>query len=85
MNVSTVLCGSHAQNQFLLAEKTLECAMALAVCQFSAGSTFKETLLQALDIDPGENILQEGALKDIKRISSSNKRIQGALKSIDWP
>ena len=54
--------------------KTLECAVAVAVCQFSTGSVFEQTLFQALDIDAGEHDLQEGALKDIRTVRSSNKK-----------
>jgi len=51
--------------------KTVETAVLLSLCQFSMGTTFKESVLKVLGIIPGE-FLKEGARKkSLKRLSKA--------------
>ena len=60
--------------------KTLECAVALAVSQFSSGATFKHTLLRAFMIEPGQYTIRDSCVKDRKRIKIAVKKSSEAFK-----
>ena len=56
--------------------RTLETAVALAVCQFSMGATFKVVLCRTLKLNPGHNLQRAASKKDFERIKKAEKAIQ---------
>ena len=47
--------------------------MCMALCQFSKGATFRETLCRFLKIDPGHYLCQGSLKKSIERVKKADK------------
>ena len=52
--------------------RSLEAAICMALCQFSQGALFRETLMNFLKIDPGHYLIKGSLEKSIERVKKAN-------------
>ena len=53
--------------------RTIENATSMAICQFSMGATYRETLCRALGINPGKHLMEQNIRKSLTRIRKAEK------------
>ena len=53
--------------------KSLEAAICMALCQFSKGAMYRETLCKSLKINPGHYLIQGSLEKSIERVKKAEK------------
>ena len=60
--------------------RTMQTAMALAICQFTMGASFKVLLCKVLKLVPGKTLEVASRKKDLKRLRHAEKSVSESSK-----